>query len=115
MEDRNRITGGGITSGIDFGLNIVARLRDEASAQRTKLILEYAPDPPFQAGTPESAPVPVLEGLLDALAPFVASAKEAAAQAKARLAHGVRFRRKGPLRRVQVSRRRDRRDGQEGV
>jgi cyclohexyl-isocyanide hydratase len=84
IEDRNRITGGGVTSGIDFGLRIVARLRGVTAAQRAQLVMEYAPDPPFQAGTPSTAPQAVLEELLDVFAPHVALAKEAAAQAKAR-------------------------------
>lgn len=55
VEDRNRITGGGVTAGIDFGLRMAARLRDEQYARVLQLNLEYAPEPPFQAGTPEQA------------------------------------------------------------
>tara|TARA_A100001391_G_scaffold21380_3_gene11818 strand:- start:2302 stop:3111 length:810 start_codon:yes stop_codon:yes gene_type:complete len=53
--DRNRMTGGGATAGIDFGLSLVAKLVDEETAKRVQLILEYAPAPPFSAGTPEGA------------------------------------------------------------
>jgi cyclohexyl-isocyanide hydratase len=83
VEDGNRITGAGVTSGIDFGLLIAAKLQGDASAQRAQLIMEYAPEPPFHAGTPDSAPPEVVEGVLDAVAPQIASAKEAAAQSKA--------------------------------
>jgi cyclohexyl-isocyanide hydratase len=54
--DRNRITGGGVTSGIDFGLRIIERLRGRELAETTQLMLEYAPQPPFDAGEPATAP-----------------------------------------------------------
>lgn len=53
--DRNRMTGGGVTAGIDFGLTLAARLKDEETARRIQLILEYAPEPPFRNGTPQEA------------------------------------------------------------
>jgi transcriptional regulator GlxA family with amidase domain len=53
--DRNRITGGGVTAGLDFGLVVLARLLGEDTAKMTQLMLEYAPDPPFDAGTPQTA------------------------------------------------------------
>jgi cyclohexyl-isocyanide hydratase len=53
--DRNRISGGGVTAGIDFGLTLLALLRGEEVAKMTQLMLEYDPAPPFNAGTPEAA------------------------------------------------------------
>lgn len=53
--DRNRITAGGVTAGIDFGLHIVAELAGEAVARQTQLMLEYDPAPPFQSGHPRVA------------------------------------------------------------
>ncbi|MBU7583586.1 MAG: DJ-1/PfpI family protein [Nostoc sp. TH1S01] len=53
--DRNRITGGGVTAGIDFGLVVVAKLCGESTAKFIQLILEYNPAPPFNAGSPETA------------------------------------------------------------
>ncbi len=53
--DRNRVSGGGVTAGIDFGLQLLAELRDEKTAKTTQLILEYDPKPPFKAGTPDQA------------------------------------------------------------
>ncbi|MEG3860994.1 DJ-1/PfpI family protein [Microcoleus sp. herbarium12] len=53
--ERDRITGGGVTAGIDFGLVLVAKLCGEETAQMIQLILEYNPAPPFNAGSPESA------------------------------------------------------------
>ena len=59
VRDRNRITGGGVTAGLDFGLALVAGLRDATYAQVVQLLAEYAPEPPFDAGTPARAPVEV--------------------------------------------------------
>jgi cyclohexyl-isocyanide hydratase len=53
--DRNRITGGGVTAGIDFGLVLAARIAGEDVAQRIQLMLEYNPAPPFRAGHPSVA------------------------------------------------------------
>jgi cyclohexyl-isocyanide hydratase len=53
--DRNRITGGGVTAGIDFGLVLVALLRGDDAAKVVQLMLEYDPAPPFDAGTPSGA------------------------------------------------------------
>ena len=54
--DRNRITGGGVTAGIDFGLLLASMIRTRSDAERYQLIIEYAPAPPFNAGLPETAP-----------------------------------------------------------
>ena len=48
--DRNRMTGGGITAGLDFGLRLVAMLRSERTARLAELALEYDPQPPFKGG-----------------------------------------------------------------
>lgn len=64
VRDGNVITGGGVTAGIDFALTLVAELSDEATAQSVQLGLEYAPQPPFQAGRPETAPAAVLERVM---------------------------------------------------
>ncbi len=52
---RNRISGGGVTAGIDFGLTLAAELAGEEVAKAIQLNLEYAPEPPFACGTPEQA------------------------------------------------------------
>jgi cyclohexyl-isocyanide hydratase len=54
--DRNRITGGGVTAGIDFALTLVSLLVDRGTAERIQLGIEYNPAPPFNAGSPETAP-----------------------------------------------------------
>ncbi|MFI6513519.1 DJ-1/PfpI family protein [Streptosporangium sp. NPDC050855] len=53
--DRNRITGGGVTAGLDFGLVVQAELLGEDVAKFTQLIMEYDPRPPFTAGSPKGA------------------------------------------------------------
>lgn len=53
--DRNRITGGGVTAGIDFGLIIAGMLCGEETAKITELLMEYDPAPPFNVGSPEKA------------------------------------------------------------
>ncbi len=53
--DRNRITGGGVTAGIDFGLVVVSQLCGEETAKMIQLLLEYNPAPPFNTGSPENA------------------------------------------------------------
>lgn len=53
--DKNRITGSGVTAGIDFGLVLVSQLCGEETAKRIQLLLEYNPAPPFDTGSPENA------------------------------------------------------------
>lgn len=55
VKDRNRVTGGGITAGIDFGLAVAAELRGEATAREIQLMMEYDPEPPFDSGSPKVA------------------------------------------------------------
>ncbi len=58
--DRNRITGGGITAGLDFALTVIAELTDEPTAHVMQLLFEYRPQPPFSSGGPEAAPPEVV-------------------------------------------------------
>ena len=53
--DRNRVTAAGVSAGLDFALALAARLRDPDYARTSQLVAEYAPQPPFSAGTPEAA------------------------------------------------------------
>jgi cyclohexyl-isocyanide hydratase len=53
--DRNRITGGGVTAGLDFALRVVAELAGEPTAKAIQLRLEYDPEPPFRSGHPDVA------------------------------------------------------------
>jgi len=66
--DGNIVTGGGVTAGIDFALTVAGELLGAEAAQQIQLGIEYNPDPPFDAGSPERAAPSV-----------VAAAREAAA------------------------------------
>lgn len=83
--DRNRVTGGGVTAGIDFALTLVSHLVDRRAAEMIQLRLEYNPAPPFGAGSPETAPAEVRVSMLERIAPFQKQRVEAANRAGARL------------------------------
>jgi cyclohexyl-isocyanide hydratase len=68
VRDGNLITGGGVTAGIDFALTLAAEIAGPDIAQGIQLTLEYAPAPPFQSGTPETAPSAVLERVQNRMA-----------------------------------------------
>lgn len=59
--DRNRVTGGGVTAGIDFALTLTAMIRGQQHAELVQLSLEYDPHPPFDAGSPECASAAVVD------------------------------------------------------
>jgi cyclohexyl-isocyanide hydratase len=65
VKDGNLITAGGITSGIDFGLAVVAQIAGDAVAQAIQLGLEYDPAPPFDSGHPDRAPASIKSALSD--------------------------------------------------
>lgn len=79
--DRNRVSGGGVTAGLDFGLVILAELLGEDIAKVTQLAMEYDPAPPFDTGTPKKAGPAIMQKMqawlgseLDTLAPMCAAA-----------------------------------------
>lgn len=76
--DRNRLTGGGVTAGIDFGLHLASIIGGEDLAKRIQLLLEYAPKPPFNSGEPETAVKPLVDAVLAAREPLIAAARAAA-------------------------------------
>ena len=55
VTDRNRITGGGVTAGIDLALAVIEAVRGRAAAEAIQLAYEYAPSPSFDCGIPERA------------------------------------------------------------
>ena len=80
--DRNRVTGGGVTAGIDFALALTAAIRGEGHARLIQLALEYDPAPPFDSGSPERAGEALLAAYgrrMAALAPGREARIEAAA------------------------------------
>jgi cyclohexyl-isocyanide hydratase len=79
--DRNRITGGGVTSGIDFALFVAAQLFDESVAKEIQLGIEYDPAPPFDAGSPRSADATLVDSVRAKLADRQAARRAVTAQA----------------------------------
>lgn len=63
VRDGNLVTAGGVTSGIDFALELIAMVSGEDVARTVQLALEYDPAPPFSGGTPETAPEQILSDL----------------------------------------------------
>lgn len=55
VEDGKLITAAGVSAGIDMGLTLAARLQGGDVAKAIQLGIEYDPDPPFDAGSPEKA------------------------------------------------------------
>jgi cyclohexyl-isocyanide hydratase len=84
--DRNRVTGGGVTAGIDFGLAVVGKLWGDELAQMIQLGMEYAPEPPYNAGTPDSAPPEITRRVTESLSRMtgerMAAARRISAQVK---------------------------------
>jgi cyclohexyl-isocyanide hydratase len=66
--DRNRITAGGVTAGIDFGFRVLAEIAGDDAARRAELELEYDPAPPFACGHPRRAPVALVTSVRQHLA-----------------------------------------------
>ena len=85
VRDGNVITGGGVTAGMDFALSVVAELVGDEAAQAIQLRMEYAPAPPFNAGSPETAPPPILARVRERMATFAGQRRAAVETAAARL------------------------------
>jgi cyclohexyl-isocyanide hydratase len=69
--DRNRITGGGVTAGIDFGLVVLAKLRGDDAAKFTQLAMEYDPEPPFNSGSLKTADPAIVQQALSTMATYM--------------------------------------------
>ncbi len=76
--DRNRITGGGVTAGIDFGLTVVAAINGQHAAEITQLALEYDPQPPFTAGHPRTSKPEVIASVEAMMAHMISPGVELA-------------------------------------
>ena len=83
--DRNRITGAGVTAGLDFGLKVVSMLRGDDYARMLQLAIEYDPQPPFNSGSDRSASTEILSAVRSNFASSVEAATKQAAIAKSRL------------------------------
>jgi cyclohexyl-isocyanide hydratase len=66
--DGNVVTAGGVTSGIDFALDIVARLAGDDVARSIQLSIEYDPEPPFTSGHPDRAPAAIRDAMVERFA-----------------------------------------------
>jgi cyclohexyl-isocyanide hydratase len=66
--DRNWVFAAGVTAGIDGALRLAAELRGDEAAQMIQLYLEYAPEPPFNSGTPKTAPAAIVAQARQAMA-----------------------------------------------
>lgn len=84
--DGNVVTGGGVTAGIDFALKIAADAFGEDLAKAIQLGIEYDPQPPFRAGSPEGAGPAIVEKARAGAARRQAERESAVRQAAARLA-----------------------------
>jgi cyclohexyl-isocyanide hydratase len=89
--DGNIISAAGVTAGVDAALVLVSLLRGVAAAQEIQLAIEYAPNPIFHSGTPESAPVEVLRSFQRKYEP-IGTAREAEALRHAANGTGSRLR-----------------------
>lgn len=68
VEDRNRVTGAGVTAGIDFALRLVQKWRGTMYAKGVQMFMEYDPQPPFNSGSPTSPDAdPAMVGMLMAM------------------------------------------------
>ena len=83
--DRNRITAGGVTAGIDFALQLAELLRDETEARSIGLQLEYDPSPPFGPGSPDHCELDLIVALQRRAKPLLAARRAATDRARERM------------------------------
>lgn len=80
VRDGDAFSGGGVTAGIDIALTIVAELAGAEAAKRIQLGIEYAPAPPFESGSPETADAETVAAVKQAFAAFAAERRAAIAR-----------------------------------
>jgi len=83
--DGNWIFAAGVTAGIDGGLRLAAQLRGDDAAKAIQLHMVYAPEPPFDSGTPATAPKEIFEAMRDSLADITRQREATAQRVAARL------------------------------
>jgi cyclohexyl-isocyanide hydratase len=83
--DGNLVSAAGVTAGIDGALTVASLLRGDLIAQKIQLDIQYAPEPPFQAGLPETAPSEVLAAAKTAYQPLTDARLRTAREVSARL------------------------------
>src|SRR5580704_16626947 len=87
--DGNWVFAAGVTAGIDGALRLAAELRGEATAQAIQLHMVYAPEPPFNSGTPETAPAAILEQARQSVRGITAQREQTAERIAAKLGIAV--------------------------
>ncbi len=87
--DGNWVFAAGVTAGIDGALRLAAELRGDEAAQAIQLYMVYAPEPPFNAGTPETAPPAILEQARNSVRGITAQREATARRVGARLGIAV--------------------------
>ena len=85
VEDGSLVTAAGVTSGIDAALRVAAILRGDEAAQRIQLYMQYAPQPPFDSGTPDSAPATVVQAARSSMNAVLKARAEIAKRAAAKI------------------------------
>ncbi len=83
--DRNRVTGGGVTAGIDFALSLVAKMRGEELAKSIQLSIEYDPMPPFKGGSPRTADPALVTRMRENMAAYLAPRRAVSERVAVRL------------------------------
>ncbi len=83
--DGNLVCAAGVTAGIDGALRVAALLRGDKAAETIQLYMQYAPEPPFNAGSPETAPADVTAAVRNAAAEIMARREETARRVAERL------------------------------
>jgi cyclohexyl-isocyanide hydratase len=87
--DGEMVFAAGVTAGIDGALRVAAELRGDEAAQTIQLYMVYAPEPPFNSGTPETAPAAILERARDSAREITAKREETAQRVARRLGISV--------------------------
>ncbi len=87
--DGSWVFAAGVTAGIDGALRLAAELRGDAAAQAIQLHMVYAPEPPFDSGTPETAPAAILQQARQSVAAITAQREATARRVAARLGVAV--------------------------
>ncbi|MDB5610151.1 MAG: AraC family transcriptional regulator [Bradyrhizobium sp.] len=87
--DGNFVFAAGVTAGIDGALRLAAELRGDAAAQAIQLYMVYAPEPPFDSGTPETAPAAILEQARQSVRGITVQREETARRVASRLGIAV--------------------------
>jgi cyclohexyl-isocyanide hydratase len=85
VKDGKMLFAAGVTAGIDGALRLAADLRGDEVAQAIQLYMAYAPEPPFNSGTPETAPPAVLEKARQSVRAITSQREQTARRVAARL------------------------------